>query len=135
MKFTAEELMNIAMFEYNEAKFLKDGAAGFAQREGIAAWADASTEDDYESEEEVREEIRRFIAEEKNAELFDADKIEASTGKIFDVNVVRMYMDDEICEEIHGTTSSEQEFYEKYCERHTEKFGEDFIFETENPQI
>lgn len=135
MKFTAEELMNIALYEYEKAKFRKDGAAGFSQREGIAAWADASTEDDYESEEEVREEIRRFIAEEKAAEISDADNIETSTGKVYNMDLVRMYMDDDICEEIHGTTSSEQEFYEKYCERHAEKYGEDFIFETENPQI
>lgn len=135
MRFTAEDLKNIALFEYEAANFLKDGAAGFAQREGIAAWADASAEEDYESEEEIREEIRRFIAEEKTYELSDADNIETSTGKVYSVDLVRMYMDDGICEEIHGTTSSEQEFYEKYCERHAEKYGEDFIFETENPQI
>lgn len=61
--------------------------------------------------------------------------IETAAGKNYSMDLVRNYMDDEICESIHGTTETDQEFYEKYCKIHAEKYGEDFIFESENPQI
>ena len=68
MKFDAEELYNIAISEYEEADFILDGADGFSQREGLSYWAAESADEEYESEEDVREEIRRYIKEEKSME-------------------------------------------------------------------
>lgn len=66
MKFDAEELYNIAISEYKAADFILDGADGFSQREGLSYWATESINEEYESEEDVREEIRRYIKEEKS---------------------------------------------------------------------
>ena len=57
--FTAEELFEIAAEEYKKAGMT-------ATAEGAGEWAALSAEnDDFHSEEEVREEIRSFIEEEK----------------------------------------------------------------------
>ena len=57
--FTAEELFEIAAEEYKKAGIDFEG-------EGAGQWATLSAEnDDFHSEEEAREELRRFIAEEK----------------------------------------------------------------------
>ena len=57
--FTAEELFEIAAEEYKKAGIDFEG-------EGAGQWAALSAEnDDFHSEEEAREELRRFIAEEK----------------------------------------------------------------------
>ena len=57
--FTAEELFEIAAEEYNKAGMDFDA-------EGAGQWAALSAEnDDFHSEDEVREEIRIFIEEEK----------------------------------------------------------------------
>lgn len=58
MKFTAERLFEIAEEEY--------AAAGLdAHNDGTAQWAYTSAAQEYADEEEVREELRKFIAEEK----------------------------------------------------------------------
>ena len=57
--FTAGELYDIAAEEYKKAGMDFEG-------EGAGQWAALSAErDDYHSEDEVREEIRSFIEEEK----------------------------------------------------------------------
>ena len=57
--FTAEELFEIAAEEYKKAGM--DFNA-----EGAGQWATLSAEnDDFHSEEEAREELRRLLAEEK----------------------------------------------------------------------
>ena len=57
--FTAEELFEIAAEEYKKAGIDFDG-------EGAGQWAYWSAEnDDFHSEDEVREELRSFIEEEK----------------------------------------------------------------------
>ena len=57
--FTAEELFEIAAEEYKNAGMDFEG-------EGAGQWAYLSAEaDDFHSEEEAREELRRLLAEEK----------------------------------------------------------------------
>ena len=61
MKFTAERLFEIAEEEYS--------AAGLtATPEGAGTWAMESADQDYEDEAEVREEIRGYIAAEKEVD-------------------------------------------------------------------
>lgn len=58
MKFTEERLFEIAEEEY--------ATAGLdAHNDGTAQWAFYSAQQEYANEEEVREELRKFIAEEK----------------------------------------------------------------------
>lgn len=58
MKFTEERLFEIAEEEYT--------AAGLdAHNEGTEEWAYASAHEEYADEEAVREELRKFIEEEK----------------------------------------------------------------------
>ena len=68
MKFDFETLYNIAIREYREADFLLDGAKGFSQREGITEWAYYSSKEEYASEEEVVDELKKYIKEEKEYE-------------------------------------------------------------------
>ena len=57
--FTAEELYDIAAEEYKKAGMDFEG-------EGAGQWAALSAErDDFHSEDEVREELRRLLAKEK----------------------------------------------------------------------
>ena len=57
--FTAEDLFEIAAEEYEKAGMT-------ATAEGAWEWANLSAEnDDFHSEDEVREELRSFLAEEK----------------------------------------------------------------------
>ena len=57
--FTAEELFEIAKDEYQKAGIDFEG-------EGAGQWAYWSAEnDDFHSEDEVREELRRLLAKEK----------------------------------------------------------------------
>lgn len=48
-------------------------------------------------------------------------------GKDCDMDVARNLMDDELCEAIHGTVETDQEFFEAYVKAHKDKFGEDFV--------
>ena len=45
----------------------------------------------------------------------------------YDMDAARNLMDDEICERIHGTVDTDQEFFDAYVKAHAEKFGEEFV--------
>lgn len=49
-------------------------------------------------------------------------------GKIIDLSAARMLMDDDLCEAIHGTVETEQEFMDAYVAAHEAKYGETFDF-------
>lgn len=44
-----------------------------------------------------------------------------------DIKAARALMDDELCEQIHGTVDTEQEFFDAYVEAHAKKYGEEFV--------
>ena len=45
----------------------------------------------------------------------------------YDMDAARNLMDDEICERIHGTVDTVQEFFDAYVKAHAEKCGEEFV--------
>ena len=45
----------------------------------------------------------------------------------FDIDAARNLMDDEICEAIHGTVETEQEFVDAYRTAHLAKYGVEFV--------
>ena len=48
-------------------------------------------------------------------------------GNEIDFEAAVMLMDDEIREQLHGTgIEDEQDFYNAYCEKHYEKYNEEF---------
>lgn len=49
-------------------------------------------------------------------------------GRTVDLDAARMLMDDELCEAIHGTVDTDQEFVDAYLQAHEAKYGETFIF-------
>lgn len=49
-------------------------------------------------------------------------------GQEIDMAAARQLMDDEICEKIHGTVNTDQEFMDAYAIAHAQKFGEEFAF-------
>ena len=49
-------------------------------------------------------------------------------GKTIDLDAARMLMDDELCEAIHGTVETEQEFMDAYAAAHEAKYSTDFVF-------
>lgn len=49
-------------------------------------------------------------------------------GHKISMAAARALMDDELCEEIHGTVDTEQEFLDAYLAAHAAKYGEDFCF-------
>ena len=65
MKFSIEKLYEIAKEEYAAADFLPEGTDFHIWKEGVGNWAYYSAQQEYDSEEEVREEIRGYIVEEK----------------------------------------------------------------------
>ena len=65
MKFSIERLYEIAKEEYATADFLPEDTEFYTWKEGVGNWAYCSAQQEYDSEEEVREEIRGYIAEEK----------------------------------------------------------------------
>lgn len=57
-------------------------------------------------------------------------------GKTFDIDAVAGLMDDDIREDLHAEGfATEQEFFDAYCKRHAAKFGEEFEFAKQNPQV
>jgi hypothetical protein len=48
-------------------------------------------------------------------------------GKPVDMAAARALMDDELCEQIHGTVETDQEFLDAYMAAHKAKFDEDFV--------
>ena len=65
MKFSFKKLYEIAKEEYAAADFLPEGTNFYTWKEGVGNWAYYSSLQEYDSEEEVREEIRGYIVEEK----------------------------------------------------------------------
>ena len=65
MKFSIEKLYEIAKEEYATADFLPEGTDFHIWKEGVGNWAHYSAQQEYDSEKEVREEIRGYIVEEK----------------------------------------------------------------------
>ena len=65
MKFTIKKLFEIAEEEYTAADFLPEGTEFYTWKEGVGNWAYCSALQEYDSEEEVREEIRGYIVKEK----------------------------------------------------------------------
>lgn len=55
-------------------------------------------------------------------------------GQKLDFEAVVQFMDDEIREYLHGELApcEPQYFYEKYCEEHKKKYGEEFLTEEKN---
>ena len=53
---------------------------------------------------------------------------EITENGFIDWETVVHYMDDDIREEVHAELApcSNEEFYNRYCELHRQKFGEDF---------
>jgi hypothetical protein len=49
-------------------------------------------------------------------------------GQSVDLDAARNLMDDEICEAIHGSVSTAQEFVDAYLAAHEQKFGAPFVF-------
>ncbi len=63
--------------------------------------------------------------------------VENAFGKLIDFNLALHYMDDEICGEIdyYNSPKTEQDFFDIYCLKHFQKFGETFEFAKSNPNI
>lgn len=59
-------------------------------------------------------------------EAFGPDKKIIVDGEVFDLDAARNLMDDELCEQIHGTVETDQEFVDAYLVAHKAKFDEDF---------
>jgi hypothetical protein len=49
-------------------------------------------------------------------------------GRIVSMAAVRELMDDALCDEIHGTVDTDQQFLDAYLQAHEEKFGQPFAF-------
>ena len=65
MRFSIERLYEIAEEEYTSANFIPGGTNFCTWKEGVGNWAYYSAKQEYDSEEEVRDEIRGYIVEEK----------------------------------------------------------------------
>lgn len=50
-------------------------------------------------------------------------------------NAATVLMDDDLREDVHMDMApcSEQEFFDEYCKRHEEKYGEPWLLDTPNP--
>lgn len=49
-------------------------------------------------------------------------------NETIDLTAARMLMDDDLCDAIHGTVDTEQEFMDAYAAAHYEKYGVEFVF-------
>ena len=65
MRFSINRLFEIAKEEYAAADFLPEDTNFYTWKEGVGNWAYYSALQEYDSEEEVREEIRGYIVKEK----------------------------------------------------------------------
>lgn len=68
MKFTADELFEMAKEVYREYGLLPDGTKFFDWCQGIGEWADESSRQEYENREEVLEELRGYLEDAKEME-------------------------------------------------------------------
>lgn len=48
-------------------------------------------------------------------------------GRPVDMDVARALMDDDLCQQIHGTVKTEQEFLDAYVAAHRAKYGDEFV--------
>ncbi len=48
-------------------------------------------------------------------------------GETYAMDVARNLMDGELCDKIHGTVDTDQEFFDAYVIAHAEKFGSAFV--------
>ena len=65
MRFSINRMYEIAQEEYAAADFLPEDTNFHTWKEGVGNWAYYSDLQECDSEEEVREEIRGYIVEEK----------------------------------------------------------------------
>jgi hypothetical protein len=93
------------------------------------------TYDNCKSEQAARDALARDVGYESEADMVAqieqpseliAEPGVVINGRIFDVAAARNLMDDDLCESIHGTVFTEQEFVDAYLIAHRAKFGEDF---------
>ena len=63
-------------------------------------------------------------------------KVRTSGGKLIDLDAAVMLMDDDLRDEVHADIApcTDQKFFDEYCKRHEEKFGEEFEPNKENGQ-
>ena len=70
---------------------------------------------------------RVYYKQKKGKEAKQMKTIKDYNGNKIDFEAAVMLMDDEIREQLHGTgIEDEQEFYNAYCEKHYEKYNEEF---------
>jgi hypothetical protein len=55
--------------------------------------------------------------------------VQAPEGRWIDISVARALMDDALCERIHGTVDTEQEFFDAYLTAHMEKYSRPFVMD------
>ena len=68
MKFTADELFEMAKNFYREYGLLPDGAKFFGWCQGISEWAHESSFQEYKNREEVLEELQGYLEDAKEME-------------------------------------------------------------------
>ena len=49
-------------------------------------------------------------------------------GRKIDLTAARELMDDDLCEQIHGTVDTDQQFLDAYLAAHEAKYGQPFSF-------
>ena len=68
-----------------------------------------------------------YYNQKKGKEVKQMKTIKDYNGNNIDFEAAVMLMDDEIREQLHGMgIEDEQEFYNAYCEKHYEKYNEEF---------
>ena len=84
------------------------------------------TDEDQEMVEEAHDMISRFIKR-GLVTLDQAPALVTLNSHSVEMVVARNLMDDDLCEQIHGTVETEQQFLDAYLIAHRAKFGKDFI--------
>jgi len=76
----------------------------------------------YESKHDTFEDMLEDLGEIPDGYVIGED------GELIHYGAAVMLMDDEIREQLHTEISpcTDQEFYDEYCKRHYQKYGEDF---------
>ena len=103
MKFTAERLVEIAEEEYRAAGVEMDECTG---GEGVGQWAYYSAKQEYDSEEQVREELRALLSEYK-------ENCEEQNTNWMEANGVRVPVDSDNLED----AKKEADDWIDYCQR------------------
>ena len=73
----------------------------------------------------------------KDGFVLEDGKIINQYGEEFFFEATIDSMDDDLREELHAEFApcTDQTFFDKYAEAHLEKFGEEWIWNTQNPQV